>query len=105
MTQTIDELEFSRGIWEPALNGDVNEVRRFLDKNPSTANLKDSSGYTALHYACRSGHADVVSCLLRAGADPNVQTSAGKVTPLQRAAGMGNVNCLKCLIGKYDCSL
>lgn len=45
--QTLDELEFERGIWSAALNGDLTEVKRHLLKDID-ADKTDKSGYTAL---------------------------------------------------------
>lgn len=45
--QTLDELEFERGIWSSALNGEVEKIQQHLTKgvNPNSV---DTSGYTAL---------------------------------------------------------
>lgn len=45
--QTLDELDFDRGIWSAALNGEEKKVSEQLDKrvNPD---VRDSAGYTAL---------------------------------------------------------
>ena len=40
-------MDFERGIWQAALDSDVNRVRKFLDKG-TDPNLRDGSGYTAL---------------------------------------------------------
>lgn len=63
-----------------------------LDKHILSGQTKkvDSTGYTALHYAARSGHLKVCERLLDAGADVNACTRSGGVTPLIRAALMGN---------------
>ena len=45
--QSLSEMDFERGIWQAALDGDVNRVRKFLDKG-TDPNLRDGSGYTAL---------------------------------------------------------
>ena len=45
--QTLDEMEFERGIWSAALCGDYEEVQRHLRRGEN-ANRTDSSGYTAL---------------------------------------------------------
>lgn len=49
----------------------------------------DATGYTALHYAARSGHLIACEQLLNAGADVDACTRSGGVTPLIRAAMMG----------------
>ena len=40
-------MDFERGIWQAALDGDENRVRKLLDKG-ADPNLRDGSGYTAL---------------------------------------------------------
>lgn len=52
-------------------------------------------GMTALHYAVRDGHADVVTALLEAGSDVNEPTGGDESTPLVLAA----VN------GRYDLAM
>ena len=53
------ELDFERGIWAAARDGEEDRVRELLRKGTHPSQ-KDSSGYTALHYASRAGHMDVV---------------------------------------------
>ena len=53
------ELDFERGIWAAARDGEEERVRELLGKGTHPSQ-KDSSGYTALHYAARAGHMDVV---------------------------------------------
>lgn len=45
--QNLDEMDFTRGIWFAAINGEAKEVQKYLDKKTSPDAL-DSSGYTAL---------------------------------------------------------
>ncbi|XP_033760138.1 ankyrin repeat domain-containing protein 39-like isoform X1 [Pecten maximus] len=95
--QTLDELDFGRGIWMSALDGDVDEVEKHLSKGVSP-NLTDNSGYTALHYACRHGRKLVCELLLRHGADANSMTKSGRVTPLHRAAYCGHEDIVSILL-------
>ena len=45
-SQNLDEMDFTRGIWSAAMNGEVDKVQKYLDtKSPDVV---DSSGYTAL---------------------------------------------------------
>ncbi len=89
VTQTIDEMEFERGIWQATIDNNLAHVKTLLGKGVSV-NARDNSGYTALHYASRAGHIDIVRLLLTNNADPNVRTNSGKDTPLHRAAYQGH---------------
>ncbi|XP_069104926.1 LOW QUALITY PROTEIN: ankyrin repeat domain-containing protein 39-like [Argopecten irradians] len=102
--QTLGELEFGRGIWMSALDGDVGEVEKHLSKGVSP-NVTDNSGYTALHYACRHGKKAVCELLLRHGADANSATKTGRVTPLHRAAYCGHEGIVSLLLSKGADSL
>ena len=57
--QSMDEVEFERGIWAAARDGEEDRVMELLRKGWDPSSM-DSSGYTALHYAARAGHKDVV---------------------------------------------
>ncbi|XP_013779796.1 ankyrin repeat domain-containing protein 39-like isoform X1 [Limulus polyphemus] len=94
--QTLDEMEFERGIWSAAMNGDLLKVKSLVAKGTDPGS-KDTSGYTALHYAARNGHLEICTFLLENGACANVQTLGG-ATPLQRAALKGHVDIVKILL-------
>ncbi|XP_038049998.1 ankyrin repeat domain-containing protein 39-like isoform X2 [Patiria miniata] len=98
-TQTLDELDFERGVWSAALNGETQKVRKFLD-NGGDPNATDSSGYTALHYASRNGQLEIVRILLQHRANPNCATRSGGVTPLHRAAYSGHLDVVKLLLDR-----
>eukprot|EP01130_Rhizamoeba_saxonica_P004251 TRINITY_DN1743_c0_g1_i5.p1 TRINITY_DN1743_c0_g1~~TRINITY_DN1743_c0_g1_i5.p1 ORF type:complete len:136 (-),score=18.03 TRINITY_DN1743_c0_g1_i5:39-446(-) len=80
-----------------AISGDIRKMESLLNKG-ADVNGKDSSGYTALHYAARSGNVDICKLLLRNRASANVSTLAGGVTPLHRAAYMGRTQVVQMLI-------
>ncbi|XP_039624492.1 ankyrin repeat domain-containing protein 39 [Polypterus senegalus] len=86
--QTLDEMEFERGIWSAAMNGELDRVKGFLDKGTNPC-IVDKFGYTALHYASRSGSLSVCRILLQHGACVNAQTRGG-ATSLHRAAYCGH---------------
>lgn len=46
-TQTLSEMDFERGIWSAALNGETEKVQNYLDRN-CNPNALDTFGYTAL---------------------------------------------------------
>ena len=46
-SQNLDELDFERGIWSAAVDGDVDKMRHLLKRsNNADANAKDSAGET-----------------------------------------------------------
>lgn len=45
--QTLDELDFDRGIWNAAVGGDISKVKHHLDQG-TNSNAADNYGYTAL---------------------------------------------------------
>ncbi|XP_066922472.1 ankyrin repeat domain-containing protein 39-like [Clytia hemisphaerica] len=95
--QSLDEMEFQRGIWQAAIDNDINKIKRqYL--NGTDINSVDSSGYTALHYASRNGHNEIVNLLIGYGACVNCVTKAGKDTPLHRAVYVGNLDIVRLLI-------
>lgn len=72
----------------PALYNDLEKLEKFIKSGDT--NKVDLTGYTALHYASRNGHLIACEKLLNAGADVNACTRSGGVTPIIRAALMGN---------------
>ncbi|CAG02531.1 unnamed protein product [Tetraodon nigroviridis] len=69
-------MDFERGIWSAALHGDLQRVRSLVQKG-TQPNLKDTAGYTALHYASGGGHVAVCAFLLEVGACASPQTPGG----------------------------
>ncbi|RUS70417.1 hypothetical protein EGW08_021825 [Elysia chlorotica] len=96
--QTLDELEFERGLWSAALAGDIEDVSNKLSRNSDIVNKTDKSGYTALHYASRGGHLHMCELLISHGAKVNSQTHSSQTTPLHRAAYMGRTEVVGLLI-------
>ncbi|KAI1900807.1 hypothetical protein AGOR_G00053670 [Albula goreensis] len=96
--QTLDEMDFDRGIWSAALNEDLERVKSFLQKG-TNPNVKDQAGYTALHYASRSGSVSVCVLLLDRGACANPQTRGG-ATPLHRSAYCGHLGVVRLLLDR-----
>lgn len=78
------------------MDNDCDRVEKFI--RGGKVNSKDNFGYTALHYAARSGHRAVCELLLRNGAEVDSKTRSGGVTPLQRAAMCGRVEVVRLLV-------
>lgn len=96
--QSLDELEFERGIWSAALENDVGRLRKLLSSTSPDAT--DTAGYTALHYAARAGHLEICRLLLSHGASVDCRTRAGQATPLHRAATAGRLEVCQLLLDK-----
>lgn len=77
--------------------GDLAGVSRALEKG-ANVNAKDQYNDTALSWAARWGHADVVKRLLEAGADIENQGSGGGLTPLANAASRDHYEAAKILL-------
>ncbi|CAF1056085.1 unnamed protein product [Rotaria sp. Silwood1] len=97
--ETLDELDFRRGLWSSAQQNDINELReRLKSSNSNTVNKCDASGYTPLHYSVRFQPAHACRLLLEHGANPNCQTRASKSTPLHRAIIFNNIDAVNHLL-------
>jgi hypothetical protein len=90
--QSLEELEFTRSACAAAMNGQLDKLDQLLSRGSGLhgdGTLTDSSGYTPLHYAARSGHAECARLLLRFGAVADAVTNGG-ATALHRAAFGGH---------------
>ncbi|BHF74883.1 Ankyrin repeat domain-containing protein 39 [Sparganum proliferum] len=96
LSQTLDELEFERGIWSCAVYGDIRKLSSLLSSG-TPVNAQDNYGYVALHYAARNGHLEVCKTLLEHGADAYIATKSLKATALHRAAYSGHLDVVKLL--------
>jgi len=97
MAQTLSEMEFERGLWGAARDGNISRIRELLSKR-ADPNAFDVGGYAPLHYAARRGSANIADVLLASGADVNAQTMTGRDTPLHRAAFMGHESVVAVLL-------
>lgn len=95
--QTAAEMDFERGVWSAALDGDLGRVRKLLVEKRVDPSQPDLAGYTALHYASRNGHGAVCQFLLQSGARCNAQTHGG-ATALHRASYCGHVDVARLLL-------
>lgn len=96
-SQSLDEMEFERGIWTAAIDNDEAKLRLLIEKGH--LHDKDQSGYTALHYAARSGHFSICRILLDNGVGVNEATHGGS-TALHRAAMMGRDQIVDLLLAR-----
>eukprot|EP00392_Amoebophrya_sp_AT5.2_P015330 g15532.t1 len=77
-----------------ALENDEVALRALLDgpafgSGTALADVRDEKGYTALYYAVGLQYPDIVSVLLKNGADPNLTIADAMESPLQCAKRLG----------------
>ena len=96
-------------LYDAAWNGKEEEVRKILKENKEIkVNWKDSSGWTALHWACNNGHDKIVTLLL---AHPDIdvnQKDDDGYTPFLLACSMEGpavFNCCSRMPGSRSMSL
>ena len=53
-------------------------------------NIRNSTGFTALHISADLGHTKIVKCLLKFKADPNLTPWASEITALDLAKSAGH---------------
>ncbi|XP_065603672.1 ankyrin repeat domain-containing protein 39 [Cyrtonyx montezumae] len=94
--QSLPEMDFERGIWAAARDGDETRVLHLLERRGEPSQ-PDLAGYTALHYASRNGHLGVCRLLLQHGAHCNARTPGG-ATALHRASYCGHVAVARLLL-------
>jgi len=80
-----------------AARGDLAGVRALLDQAPGAVNAAGVDGTTALHWAVRADHRDMVNLLIRAGADATARNRYG-LTPLYLAAVNGSAEMIRILL-------
>ncbi|XP_053905606.1 ankyrin repeat domain-containing protein 39 [Cuculus canorus] len=94
--QSLAEMDFERGIWSAARDGDEARVLELLERHGEPGQ-PDEAGYTALHYASRNGHLGVCQLLLGRGARCDARTPGG-ATPLHRASYCGHLAITRLLL-------
>ncbi|KZC14097.1 PREDICTED: ankyrin repeat domain-containing protein 49-like [Dufourea novaeangliae] len=100
-----DGVEADRDAKEPdaqeilhaAEKGNLEEVKKLVQRNPRLLECTDKDGYTPLHRACYGNHVEVVEYLLHAGAQIDAKTMDGW-QPLHSACCWNNVECAAVLI-------
>eukprot|EP00445_Apocalathium_hangoei_P066333 CAMPEP_0204114978 /NCGR_PEP_ID=MMETSP0361-20130328/4570_1 /ASSEMBLY_ACC=CAM_ASM_000343 /TAXON_ID=268821 /ORGANISM="Scrippsiella Hangoei, Strain SHTV-5" /LENGTH=215 /DNA_ID=CAMNT_0051065587 /DNA_START=55 /DNA_END=702 /DNA_ORIENTATION=+ len=100
--QQADEESYMVGddvtpLMNAAHEGVFEKVLALIQKGPCDINSKDSFGWTALRYAARNNHSEVVSLLIDNGADVNLASKTGR-TPLSSAAANGHEKICEMLV-------
>jgi serine/threonine-protein phosphatase 6 regulatory ankyrin repeat subunit B len=53
--------------------------------------MGDNEGWTSLIFASENGYAEIVDCLLKNGADPNIADIVDEWAPLMLASSEGHI--------------
>ena len=83
-------------ILNAAKEGDV-ALQKILKNSANNIDVKDSDGWTALHYAAYDGHLQAAQLLISSNANVHEKTNSEK-TPVHLAAKYGNNSVLKLLL-------
>ena len=87
----------SAPVADAAMAKDREAVKTLL-KNGADVNAAQGDGMTALHWAARSGDAELTQMLLFAGANVKATTRLGGYTPLMMAAEQGHATVIASLL-------
>ncbi|MBS0204831.1 MAG: ankyrin repeat domain-containing protein [Planctomycetes bacterium] len=96
----VEELEQPKttSLMQAASEGNLNDVKFHLRRDPEALHRSNDFGMTPLHLAADKGQDRVVEILLQAGADVNVPNANVQATPLQYAATGGFVQAVRVLL-------
>jgi ankyrin repeat protein len=84
-------------VADAVMKRDIEAVRELL-KSGADVNAAQGDGMTALHWAARSGDAELTQMLIFAGANVKASTRLGGYTPLMMAAEQGHAPVIAALI-------
>ncbi len=90
-------------IFTCAMLGKAADAEILLERDPALARASTRDGMAALHYAARSGRADVVEVFLRYHSDVNARDNNG-MTALHYAARVGHADVVEVLL-RYHCDV
>lgn len=71
--------ELEEKLREAACFGDIDGVKELLARNVNVNAQHDINGWTALHWAAKRNHLNIVNLLCNHGADKNIPTNKGEV--------------------------
>ncbi|MEJ1272194.1 ankyrin repeat domain 40 [Cricetulus griseus] len=76
------QKEQQERLREAAALGDIREVQKLVESGVDVNSQNEVNGWTCLHWACKRNHGQVVSYLLKSGADREILTTKGEM-PVQ----------------------
>ena len=86
-------------------NGDLSAVIQLItDQALTPSDVRDPSGHTLLHLACRHGHLDITKYLIKEQKCNPEATICNGITPLHLACKSGHLHIARCLITEHKCN-
>lgn len=82
MSGPLEQREQQERLREAAALGDIREVQKLVESGVDVNSRNEVNGWTCLHWACKRNHGQVVSYLLKSGADKEILTTKGEM-PVQ----------------------
>ena len=86
--------------WASA-EGDFESIKTLMSQN-NLVFTQNENGFTPMHLACRSGHLNVVKCLVSVKADELVVRNKKGYTPLDLALIRGHVEVVMFILNNFD---
>jgi len=80
--------EMEEKLREAACFGDIEGVKELIARGVNTNSQHDINGWTALHWAAKRNHLNIVNLLCNHGADKNVTTNKGEVAAQLTSEGV-----------------
>ncbi|XP_024429009.2 ankyrin repeat domain-containing protein 40 [Desmodus rotundus] len=79
MSALLQQKEQQERLREAAALGDIREVQKLVESGVDVNSQNEVNGWTCLHWACKRNHGQVVSYLLKSGADKEILTTKGEM--------------------------
>lgn len=86
-----------RPLHGAVISGDLQKIRSEISKG-AWLDLKNESGWTALHYAVVKNNPEIINLIIKAGADINLREEKRGQTPLHFAALTGKKEAVEILL-------
>jgi cytohesin len=86
-----------RPIHKAAHKGNLEKVKRIIERDPTQIDVQDNLGKTPLYYASSEGHTEIVEYLLAHNADSELGNIAND-RPLAKAAQFGHYDTVRVLL-------
>lgn len=86
-------------MFECAALGSADQLKAFLETEPSSISVHAPDGFTLLHLACFFDHIDIARLLIERGSDVNaIANNPSRVTPIHSAAACGSTEIVTLLL-------